>query len=754
MNGLKSIATLIFFILLLTGCGPDSKNDQNTPPTALGDFEISVSKPSLVTQETGETKLVVDFTVKDGSGRSYELDETKDFRISLLKAMPSRVDTQNSSDPAFAFNGRHGNTYWKSFHHSSNTTNNRASMESVWDGTLIKTDEGYRYTFAIPDVLKVSDPYTADSSSNNGFIAWDADKLHRIVMAYGEQGNGFTYVFEWVPQASSDAAVSRNVIETGTCENCHMGEPLHHGPGYRSIDNNIAVCTACHNDSNPGAAPARRPLAAVVHQYHGNVFKLGSDRNNTDTYKQPVDENDVLVTDINGLVIEGNLFPQDARNCTTCHSTDVAKASDANNWFEHPSQVACETCHLYRDRGAHDNQVGTAWVRNGEPQNSCSGCHRPYDRDDNGDPIIGQDASRSAKTVHVMRLENLAKARDSLEINVESARFIDDQFEVELRVSQAGTGIGSINELTPFINEHGHLNLLLNWDNGQGPMVANNSLNVADDGALGDGCEAQGEGLFLCHKDFTDAAIKPIANSTLTVNIADMPLCANRRDGELAECVTFEGIDLIKSPFVIAANNASGSFDVSGINKQHKLPVGADISSCNDCHKELIIHKLGEHPHAATDFQQCKNCHNSERSAFYPGMAADLKYHVHSFHAFGSAHSGEAPFPGAVNNCEACHTNAQYNLPSQQNTRPSLASGKYFSPALVACGACHIESSLANADPDSVAGDATLNHMLNHGAVFGADTAAQAMGSEQCATCHAIGQSQGVDKVHKVYDYR
>ncbi|MDF4796179.1 cytochrome C, partial [Vibrio parahaemolyticus] len=164
MNGLKSIATLIFFILLLTGCGPDSKNDQNTPPPALGDFEISVSEPSLVTQETGETKLVVDFTVKDGSGRSHELDETKDFRIALLKAMPSRVDTQNSSDPAFAFNGRHGNTYWKSFHHSSNTTNNRASMESVWDGTLVKTDEGYRYTFAIPDVLKVSDPYTADSS--------------------------------------------------------------------------------------------------------------------------------------------------------------------------------------------------------------------------------------------------------------------------------------------------------------------------------------------------------------------------------------------------------------------------------------------------------------------------------------------------------------------------------------------------------------------------------------------------------------
>ncbi|MCQ8115774.1 cytochrome C, partial [Vibrio parahaemolyticus] len=74
---------------------------------------------------------------------------------------------------------------------------------------------------------------------------------------------------------------------------------------------------------------ARRPPEGVRHQSPAKVFKLGSDRNTTESYKQPVDENDVLVTEINGLVIEGNPFTQDARNCTTCHSTDVAKESDA-----------------------------------------------------------------------------------------------------------------------------------------------------------------------------------------------------------------------------------------------------------------------------------------------------------------------------------------------------------------------------------------------------------------------------------------
>lgn len=751
----KTAVLFLGLSLLLSACGPGSKNDQNQAPPDVTTFSVNIDTPALLTAENGtDTKLVVDFQVTDGVGRRVTFDSSKDFRIAVLKAMPARMDTDDSTSAAYAYNGRNGNTFWKSYHHSSNASDNRAQMESVWDGELVQTAQGYRYTFAITDILNVADPYPADSADNGGFIAWDEDKLHRIVMAYGDHDLGFTQIFEWVPGTRSDNTVSRNVIENGTCANCHMNEPLHHGPGYRSIDNNIAVCTACHNDSNPAAAPRRRPLAVLVHQYHGNVFKIGTSSSDLTTYKQPVDSNGQLVTDIDGLVIEGNPFPQDTRNCTTCHSDNTTLASDANNWFEHPTQVACESCHLYRDRGAHSNQVGTNWVRNGVAQNSCTGCHRPYDLDSNNEPIIGQDASRSAKTVHMTRLQNLAVARDSLQISIEQARFINSQFEVDVRIEKDGSAVSSLDDITAFINEHGHLNLLLNWDNGDGPMLANNGLDMAADGNLGDGCIALGSGLFTCHKDFSTAALKPGALSKLTVNLADIPLCGDRRNAVLSDCSNFTGIDLLKYPFVIAANNSASSFDTAGVSLPHKLPVAADINRCNTCHQALTIHKLGEHPHAATDFQQCKNCHNSERSAFYPGMAADLKYHVHSFHAYGSARAGESRFPGALNNCEACHTNSQYNLPTSENTRPSLASGKYFSPALVACGACHLESALANADPDNVAGDAILTHMLSNGAVFAADNAADAVGSEQCASCHAIGQSQGVDKVHQVYDYR
>ncbi|WP_407829911.1 hypothetical protein [Vibrio vulnificus] len=215
--------------ILLIACGPESGNDQNTPPPQLGkDFTVRVATPQLVVPDgASETKLVVDFEVFDASGRAYEFDATKDFRIAVLKAMPQRSG-----------GGRDGNTFWKSFHHSSNDATNRASMENVWTagGELLKTESGYTYTFAIADILNVADPYPTDSVNNGGMIAWDEDKLHRIVMAYGDQELGFTYVYQWIPGTQSDQTVSRNVIEEETCSNCHMGEPLHHGPGYRSID--------------------------------------------------------------------------------------------------------------------------------------------------------------------------------------------------------------------------------------------------------------------------------------------------------------------------------------------------------------------------------------------------------------------------------------------------------------------------------------------------------------------------------------
>ncbi len=68
------------------------------------------------------------------------------------------------------------------------------------------------------------------------------------------------------------------------------------------------------------------------------------------------------------------------------------------------------------------------------------------------------------------------------------------------------------------------------------------------------------------------------------------------------------------------------------------------------------------------------------------------------------------------------------------------------------CGSCHVgvenedgsQQSLGDADVNTF----PLDHMIRNGAVFAADTAEAATGSEQCASCHAVGMLKGVDSVH------
>ncbi|MEI8598834.1 hypothetical protein P4S64_18300 [Vibrio sp. M60_M31a] len=187
---------------------------------------------------------------------------------------------------------------------------------------------------------------------------------------------------------------------------------------------------------------------------------------------------------------------------------------------------------MFRDRGAQRKpKLVQHGFGDGSPQNTCTGCHRPYERDENGDPIIGEDASRSAKTVHMMRLANLSTARDTLDVSIEQARFIDDSFEVQVRIMKDGAGISSMADIRPYINNDDHFYLLLNWDNGEGPLLSYLSpltfsspsplptvdLNMCMETVrLAMCCVAEGDGMFTCHKDLSASDVKPTSTSKLT----------------------------------------------------------------------------------------------------------------------------------------------------------------------------------------------------------------------------------------------
>jgi len=171
-----------------------------------------------------------------------------------------------------------------------------------------------------------------------------------------------------VKQAAEELAVA------GNCGSCHQG-PNGTGfildfPRHYKIFDNTAVdqCGACHdyqpqNATGSGWSGAR-PISKRVHGVH-----RGSELN------YPL----VTVDYSNGDPIAGREwdieFPQDIRNCETCHPA----ATTSGSWKTKPARLPCSGC--------HDSDAGTAHIKlqtwdptpldpwSGDEAESCQVCH-------------------------------------------------------------------------------------------------------------------------------------------------------------------------------------------------------------------------------------------------------------------------------------------------------------------------------------------------------------------------------------------
>ncbi|PJG57550.1 OmcA/MtrC family decaheme c-type cytochrome [Aeromonas cavernicola] len=703
---LWKVALTTALLVMLSACGGGEGNEQTAPPVAPSEVNrltLSADTPQL--SEGG--KLSVRFKVTTPQGQGYDLG-TIVPNFTLAKLVPGR-DSARQELPL-----------WKSYIYLSNSryTNrpgpdNKGALEALGNGQ-------YRYTFSF-DVTQVSDPFPADSADNNGMIRWDEQALHRIVIYFGGSDGVpvAEQVISWVP-AGTAPTLSNDLVTKQTCDGCHMGKPSRH-----ANRTDPKGCTTCHNDSVPGNG--RASLLTLVHKLHGNQDPTAT-----------------------SLVSH---FPQDSRNCDTCHKGVSPATPDGDKWT-FAQEKPCGACHA-------DSATASTYVQHIDNQINngrlCTQCHAEQ-----------PDNVRSPTNAHLGRMANEAVGRDKLQWQISDLRYAAPNIEVVLNVTANGVPAETMAQVLPYV-KFGDANrapyVLVNWDKGDGfelgytnpqTFVNRNRIDFPQ-------CEAQGGGQFLCRKE-----VEGEVSGTLAATIAELQVCVARsadRNGAFAAGDLLPCSSTASSLSYVAINPVKAYYRVEGgVDNRYVLKVGADLASCNGCHKDLAAHTAGNAgaAHAAKDFAQCTSCHNATRTSFYPGIPGDLKYHVHSYHAYGPHRGGEAVFPGQLNNCEACHTKEQYNLPNQQNARPSLAATtadnkqpKFFSPTLVVCASCHLASPLGLVKPDSpAAGDEWASHMKNNGAVFGAATREEVTGVEQCASCHAVGQEQGVDKVHKVYNFR
>jgi OmcA/MtrC family decaheme c-type cytochrome len=168
-----------------------------------------------------------------------------------------------------------------------------------------------------------------------------------------------------------------------------------------------------------------------------------------------------------------------------------------------------------------------------------------------------------------------------------------------------------------------------------------------------------------------------------------------------------------------------------------------DDQKCDACHDNLALHGGIRH-----DPSYCVMCHQpgADDSPYraeddFPARSIDFKFMIHRIHTGeeleqdytiigfrGTPHNyNEVLFPGNRKNCEMCHVDDSFNVPTP-GILPTIEPYEYFSPIqpnASACLACH----------DSL--DAAAHAWINT-APFG----------ESCGVCHGEGSEQDVAKVH------
>jgi OmcA/MtrC family decaheme c-type cytochrome len=236
----------------------------------------------------------------------------------------------------------------------TNEAATQASSEDSAVGTLTDLGGGlFEYTFEVT--------LPAD---------YDRNASHRVAIYADTTISDIAYVsnsiFDFVPSGGPLADV-RDIVRTEACNGCH--DPLEaHGGSRRDV----RLCITCHSaeitdfatgETTPQIDPDTGNgigFPELIHKIHrgenlpsveaGTPYEIIGFRQS--------------VIDFSHVV-----FPQDIRNCETCHTGGVQSEAFAT----HPSGEACGSCHDDVNFASGENHGGGPQPTDG----SCSACHLP-----------------------------------------------------------------------------------------------------------------------------------------------------------------------------------------------------------------------------------------------------------------------------------------------------------------------------------------------------------------------------------------
>ncbi|MBI4283758.1 MAG: hypothetical protein HY663_04740, partial [Chloroflexi bacterium] len=185
------------------------------------------------------------------------------------------------------------------------------------------------------------------------------------------------------------------IVEKEKCASCHLGADsgkfyfAHIDVGLSPVgnpaldQNAVRNCKTCHNNDGYSAyadptKPGTRVVDQIVKRVHG--IHMGEE------LKNPVntDPKTGIFKDYTGVI-----FPNNVRNCTSCHVDD--------RWKTKPSRLACGACHDNVWFGEAASMPKTAEAHPGGPQANDSGCATCHPADTGGVKPIAEAHKYSQK---------------------------------------------------------------------------------------------------------------------------------------------------------------------------------------------------------------------------------------------------------------------------------------------------------------------------------------------------------------------
>lgn len=486
--------------------------------------------------------------------------------------------------------------------------------------------------------------------------------------------------FDFVPDGSA-VQVVRDVVRTQACNQCH--DPLQAHGGVRR---EVGLCILCHQNQNWDPDTGNTlDFKVMIHKIH-----MGEDLPSVKAGKP------YRIVGFRQRVFDFSEieFPQDIRNCTTCHQ----QGSQSINYALKPSRAACGSCHDDVDFASGRGHPGGPQISDRD----CARCHIPQGEMEFDASVIG------AHTIP-------GKSKQLPGVN----------FEI---LSVTNSGPGQNPTVTFTIKDNAGFPILPAQMDLLALVLAGPTTDYA-------------------HFFREDAKSAAVDGNTYTYTFRN----SIPPDAKGTYAVGIEGYrNVVLNPGTTKEMTVR---DV-GFNKVFYVAVtdpepvprrkAVDLANCNTCHDTLALHGG-----IRRNTEYCVMCHNANQTdearrpaAEFPPESVHFKRLIHKIHTghdlsqdftvygFGGRRHNfnEVHFPGDTRNCAKCHVGNSYTIPLPKGLLPTQTPRDYLNPTqpvAAACLACH--------DTPEAAGHAFVN---------------TAPFAESCAVCHKEGAEFAVTRVH------